>query len=61
VEKRLSSSPDGLSQVEAQKRLIDYGRNEIAEKKANPLLKLLTCSPYPGERAVAKNRTHTKA
>jgi H+-transporting ATPase len=42
VEKRLSSSPDGLSQAEAQKRLTDYGPNEIAEKKANPLLKLLT-------------------
>jgi H+-transporting ATPase len=42
VEKRLGSSPDGLSQAEAQKRLIDYGPNEIAEKKANPLLKLLT-------------------
>ena len=42
VEKRLGSSPDGLSQAEAQKRLTHYGPNEIAEKKANPLLKLLT-------------------
>ena len=42
VEKRLSSSPDGLSQAEAVKRLARYGPNEIAEKKANPLLKLLT-------------------
>ena len=42
VEKRLSSSPDGLSQAEAVKRLARYGPNEIAEKKDNPLLKLLT-------------------
>ncbi|MGD0255932.1 MAG: plasma-membrane proton-efflux P-type ATPase [Acidimicrobiales bacterium] len=42
VEKRLESSPDGLTQVEAQKRLTQYGPNEIEEKKANPLLKLLT-------------------
>jgi H+-transporting ATPase len=42
VEKRLGFSPDGLSQAEAQKRLTHYGPNEIAEKKANPLLKLLT-------------------
>ena len=42
VEKRLGFSPDGLSQAEAQKRLTQYGPNEITEKKANPLLKLLT-------------------
>jgi H+-transporting ATPase len=42
VEKRLGYSPDGLSQVEAQKRLAQYGPNEIEEKKANPLLKFLT-------------------
>ena len=42
VEKRLGSSPDGLSQVEAQKRLTQYGPNEIEEKKTNPLLKFLT-------------------
>ena len=42
VEKRLGYSPDGLSQVEAQKRLSQYGPNEIEEKKANPLLKFLT-------------------
>ena len=42
VEKRLSSSPDGLSQGEARRRLARYGPNEIAEKKENPLLKLLT-------------------
>jgi H+-transporting ATPase len=42
VEKKLGSSPDGLSQVEAQKRLIQYGPNEIEEKKTNPFLKFLT-------------------
>ena len=30
VEKRLSSSPDGLSEAEAKKRLTQYGPNEIA-------------------------------
>ncbi|HVB98402.1 MAG TPA: plasma-membrane proton-efflux P-type ATPase [Candidatus Dormibacteraeota bacterium] len=42
VEKKLGSSPDGLSQAEAQKRLKQYGPNEIAEKKTNGLLKFLT-------------------
>ena len=42
VERRLETSPDGLAQAEAQKRLTRYGPNEIAERKANPLLKLLT-------------------
>ncbi|MDA8327811.1 MAG: plasma-membrane proton-efflux P-type ATPase [Betaproteobacteria bacterium] len=42
VEKKLASSPDGLSQTEAQKRLAQYGPNEIVEKKTNPLLKFLT-------------------
>ncbi len=41
VEKKLESSPDGLSQAEAQKRLIQYGPNEIEEKKTNILLKFL--------------------
>ena len=42
VEKRLGSSPDGLTQAEAEKRLAQYGPNEIEEKKANPFLKFLT-------------------
>jgi H+-transporting ATPase len=42
VEKKLGSSPDGLTDAEAKKRLTQYGPNEIAEKKTNPLLKLLT-------------------
>ena len=33
VEKKLGSSPDGLTQAEAQKRLTQYGPNEIEEKK----------------------------
>ncbi|HXV26377.1 MAG TPA: plasma-membrane proton-efflux P-type ATPase [Alphaproteobacteria bacterium] len=39
---KLASSPDGLSQAEAQKRLTQYGPNEIEEKKTNELLKFLT-------------------
>ena len=35
VEKKLASSPDGLTEAEAQKRLTQYGSNEIAEKKTN--------------------------
>jgi H+-transporting ATPase len=42
VEKQLGSSPDGLTQAEAQKRLTQYGPNEIEEKKTNPFLKFLT-------------------
>jgi H+-transporting ATPase len=41
VEKRLSASPDGLTQAEATKRLAKYGPNEIEEKKTNALLKFL--------------------
>ena len=41
VEKKLGSSPDGLSQTEAEKRLTQYGPNEIEEKKTNELLKFL--------------------
>ena len=39
---KLGSSPEGLSQAEAEKRLIKYGTNEIEEKKINPFLKFLT-------------------
>jgi H+-transporting ATPase len=42
VEKKLGSSPDGLSQAEATKRLAQYGSNEIEEKKTNALLKFLS-------------------
>lgn len=33
VEKKLESSPDGLAQAEAQKRLTQYGPNELEEKQ----------------------------
>jgi len=42
VEKKLESSPNGLTQVDAEKRLTQYGPNEIEEKKINPFLKFLT-------------------
>ncbi len=42
VEKELASSADGLSRAEAEKRLAQYGPNEIEERKANELLKFLT-------------------
>ena len=42
VEKKLGSSPSGLTQAEAEQRLARYGPNEISETKANPLLKFLS-------------------
>ncbi len=42
LQAKLSSSPNGLSQVEAEKRLTQYGPNEIEEKKTNELLKFLS-------------------
>jgi len=42
VEKKLSSSPDGLSDAEAKKRLTQYGPNKIEEKKTNAFLKFLS-------------------
>src|SRR5271155_5369614 len=42
VEKKLGSSPNGLTQTEAEKRLTQYGPNEIVEKKTNPFLKFLS-------------------
>jgi len=40
--KKLDTSDDGLSKGEAAKRLTQYGPNEIAEHKTNPLLKFLS-------------------
>jgi H+-transporting ATPase len=34
VEKKLKSSPDGLTQTEAQKRLTQYGPNESKKRRA---------------------------
>ena len=39
---KLQSSPQGLSQAEAEKRLSQYGANEIGEKKTNLFLKFLS-------------------
>jgi H+-transporting ATPase len=42
VQQRLGFSLDGLTDHEAKKRLAQYGPNEIAEHKTNPLLKFLS-------------------
>ncbi len=42
LQAKLGSSPDGLTQAEAQKRLAQYSPNEIEEEKTNPFLKFLT-------------------
>ena len=42
VEKQLGSSEDGLTQLDAKKRLTQYGPNELQEEKINPFLKFLT-------------------
>jgi H+-transporting ATPase len=42
VEKKLESSPDGLTDAEAKKRLAQYGPNELVEKKTNLLLIFLS-------------------
>ncbi len=42
VKAELRYSPDGLSTAEATRRLAQYGPNEIAEHKTNPLLKFLS-------------------
>jgi H+-transporting ATPase len=39
---RLTASKDGLSSPEAEKRLQQYGPNEIPERRANPLIKFLS-------------------
>jgi len=48
LQAKLGSSPDGLSQDEAQKRLTQYGPNELTEKKTNLFLKF----PYAHARPV---------
>ncbi len=40
--KKLNTSPDGLTDAEAKKRLAQYGPNEITEKKTNVFLKFLS-------------------
>jgi H+-transporting ATPase len=41
VEAKLASSPQGLARAEAEKRLVQYGPNEIPEKTESPLIKFL--------------------
>ncbi len=40
--KQLAASPGGLDPAEAQQRLTQYGYNELAEEKVNPLSKFLS-------------------
>jgi H+-transporting ATPase len=42
LQAKLESSPDGLSQDVATRRLSQYGANEIKEEKTNPYLKFLS-------------------
>ena len=42
LQKKLGTTPAGLSEAEAQKRLTQYGPNEITVKKTNELLKFLS-------------------
>jgi H+-transporting ATPase len=42
LEKKLGTTPAGLSEAEAQKRLTQYGPNEITVKKTNEVLKFLS-------------------
>jgi H+-transporting ATPase len=55
VKQRLEFSPNGLSQAEVQKRLAQYGPNDIPEKKTNPFLKFLSYfwGPIPGMIIIA--------
>ena len=59
VEKKLGYSPDGLSGAEAQKRLSQYGPNEIKEKKTNLFLKFLSYfwGPIPWMIEIADARS----
>ena len=42
LRKQLESPSEGLTQAEAQKRLMQYGYNELSAKETNPLLKFLS-------------------
>ena len=42
LQEQLGSSLDGLGQDEVQKRLAQYGYNELPEEETNPLLKFLS-------------------
>jgi H+-transporting ATPase len=55
LQQYLGYSANGLSQAEVQKRLTQYGYNEIPEKKTNPFLKFLSYfwGPIPGMIIIA--------
>jgi H+-transporting ATPase len=55
LKSRLGFSVDGLSQAEGQRRLGQYGYNELPEKRVNPVLKFLSYfwGPIPGMIIVA--------
>ena len=42
LKQSLSSSESGISSEEAKERLLQYGYNEISEKKTSPIVKFLT-------------------
>ncbi len=42
LQRRLDTSKDGLTDDEVKQRLVEYGYNELVEKKRNPLLKFLS-------------------
>lgn len=42
LQARLGASTNGLPQAEAQRRLAQYGYNEIPEEKTNPILRFLS-------------------
>ena len=53
--KQLGSSPAGLSTEDVERRLTQYGYNELTEKEVNPLLKFLSYlwGPIPGMIEIA--------
>ncbi|HXH86370.1 MAG TPA: plasma-membrane proton-efflux P-type ATPase, partial [Nitrospira sp.] len=42
VQVSLDTTPDGLTEAEAQRRLAQYGYNELAEKQTHPFMKFLS-------------------
>mgnify|MGYP000004660078 CR=1 FL=1 len=54
LQMKLGSSPDGLTEAEAQKRLTQYGPNEIEEKKYRHLLcpGHTSSMPYSGHSGI---------
>ncbi len=55
VQQHLGYSPAGLTRSEAEKRLAQFGYNEIEEKKASPILRFLSYfwGPIPGMILIA--------